>query len=61
MWRRGRNYKRHASCFCDYLPVESLPWPIIIIALQNACVYEMNIDVVPYAILDFADTVLDAR
>ena len=61
MRRRGRYYKRYASCFCDYLPVESLPWPIIIIALQNACGYEMNIDVVPYAVLDFADIVLDAR
>ena len=61
MRRRGRYYKRYASCFCDCLPVETLPGPIIIIALQNACGYEMNIDVVPYAFLDFTDIVLDAR
>ena len=61
MRRRGRYYKRYASCFCDCLPVETLPGPIIIIALQNACGYEMNIDVVPYAFLDFTDIALDAR
>jgi len=61
MRRRGRYYKRYASCFCDCLPVETLPGPIIIIALQNACGYEMNIYITPYAFLDFADIVLDAR